>query len=360
MVKSLQIIGSKGPGGAESFYVRLVNALNETGAPVTAVNPPGSAVSEALSPEVPQTHLAMRSVYDLWSRWKIRRLAHQSKSLVVQTWMGRATRLTHITPHQGIVHLARLGGYYNIKGYQHAHAWVANTQGIKNYLIEQGLPEERVFYIGNFAASPQAVDESTLEALRATYGLPTDAYILLAVGRLHTNKAFDTLLKAFAKLNNTYNDRPVHLVLAGDGELRQSLVELTQELGINNRVHFTGWQKNIAALYRLADLFICPSRHEPLGNVILEAWNYQLPVISSSSLGAQELISDDINGMLFPVDDVSALVKAINQFFEMTESEQTALQINGEQTLQSRFSKDYIVSEYLQLYDTLSNASELK
>ena len=87
----------------------------------------------------------MRGIWDLWARGKIAKLVESRRPPIVQTWMGRATRLTHLPARSQSVHVARLGGYYNPKGYRHAHAWVGNTRGICDHLIREGLPANRFF-----------------------------------------------------------------------------------------------------------------------------------------------------------------------------------------------------------------------
>ena len=131
--------------------------------------------------------------------------------------------------------------------------------------------------------------------------------MIAALGRLHPNKAFDTLIRAFAGLDDGT------LWLAGDGPDRQALAALAAELGVAERVRFLGWQEDPQAVIRGADLFVCPSRHEPFGNVIAEAMACGKPVISTSSHGGTELIEDGVNGVLVPVDDAGAMADAMRQ-----------------------------------------------
>ena len=153
----LHVIGGKGLGGAERFFARLVNALARRGQPVAAVTVGGGEIARALDPAVRQYHAPMFATWDLYSRHLIRRAAADFRADVVQTYMGRATRIVHLPPGRLPVHLARLGGYYKLKGYRHAHAWVGNTHGIHAYLTSHGLPAERCLAIGNFVDTPAAL-----------------------------------------------------------------------------------------------------------------------------------------------------------------------------------------------------------
>jgi glycosyltransferase involved in cell wall biosynthesis len=349
-ISSLQVIGSKGPGGAENFYIRFIQALHAAGAPVQALNPPGSPVAQALEGEVTQLHLKMRSVYDFVSRWHIQRIARQQRPDIVQTWMGRATRLTHLHPKHDPLHVARLGGYYNLKGYRHAHAWIGNTRGIADYLVSNGLPAERVFHIGNFVDPALEKDATLIRSTRGELGIPDDALIISAVGRLHPNKAFDTLLHAFTRLPDQIGGRPLHLVIVGDGDLRE---KLQAQAGQNRRVHWAGWQTDTDPYYHMADVFVCPSRHEPLGNVILEAWAHHCPVISTRTDGGLELVEDGVNGLLTEVDAPADMADALRNLLAADASARLALADNGLQTLESKFSREAIINQYLAVYQQL-------
>lgn len=352
MTSSLHIIGSKLSGGAERFFARLVTMLNERGHTAHAVTPPGSLIKPMLGEQVPWTPVAMRGVWDLTSRYAIRRLANALQPDIVQTYMGRATRLTRLQAGRAPVHVARLGGYYDLKGYRHAHAWVGNTRGIRDYLLDNGLPAERVFYIGNFVDSPVQVEPAQLVGLRDTLGIPPDALCLVAVGRLHPNKGYPDLLDAFAGLPHAVAGRPLHLVIVGDGPLRDDLAARTEALMITDRVHYTGWRTDLGPYYALADVFVCPSRHEPLGNVILEAWSYGRAVVATDAAGPAELISPEIDGVLVPCADPEALGGALARLLDDAEL-RARLGEAGRRTVQERHSATAVVGAYLELYDNL-------
>lgn len=354
MYPSLHILGSRQFGGADQFYVRLLGALHEAGQPVVAVNRAGSPVAEALkASSIEQTHLPLANQWDLWSVWRIRELVARRQPCIVQTYMGRATRLTRLPSKTKAVHIARLGGFYKIDGYyRHAHAWVGNTQGICDYLVKSGLPAERVFHIGNFVPEPFVFSSQHLEELRDKHNIPSDALVLFALGRLIGKKGFDDLLHAFAELPAESNGRPLILLIAGDGPSADRLKALSESLGLSSRVRWLGWQRP-DPFYAAADLFICPSRREPLGNVILEAWNYRLPVVSTATDGALELIDAERTGFLAPCGDPSGLAAQIRAVLALSDTERSALGEAGHAFLRSRYSREAVVGAYLELYQRI-------
>lgn len=355
MTRSLHILGSRQGGGAERFFVRLVQGLRAAGHQALCILPP-QAWSRAQLGEHPDTlSVALRGIWDLPSRWRIGRLIAEHRPDIVQTYMGRATRLTHLPRGRLPVHVARLGGYYDLKGYRHAHAWIGNTRGICDYLIGAGLPAGRVFHIGNFVEAQAVVDANELDTVRTRHGIPQDAWLLLAVGRLHPNKGFDDLLAAMDTLPERLGGRPVHLLVAGDGPLREALRRQAAAGRSAARVHWAGWIDRPAAYYQAADLFVCPSRHEPLGNVILEAWAHRRPVVATASAGARELITHERNGLLTPVEQPRALGAALEGALALPEPARMALGENGLNEVRAQYAPEVIIQRYLDLYALLAN-----
>lgn len=352
---SIHVLGGRQFGGADQFYVRLIRGLREAGQGVTAINRAGSPVAEALAHDgVPQVHFPFANSYDAWTAWRLRALVARREPCIVQTYMGRATRLTRLPRHSPSVHVARLGGYYKIDGYyRHAHAWVGNTRGLCDYLVQSGLPADRVFHIGNFVPDPVVASPAQLAGLRAEWQLPEGAWVLFTLGRLIDIKGFDDLLRAVALLPREIDGRPWVLLIAGNGPLQAELKALTAQLKLENQVRWLGWQDPPDACYGLADVFVCPSRKETLGNVILEAWNHGLPVVSTRTPGATELIDDGRTGLLAPIEAPEVLAGRLHDMLSATPSQRTDMGAAGRHHLQANFSQPAIVGAYLSLYDRL-------
>lgn len=352
---SVHILGSREFGGADQFYVRLVGALHAAGQPVLAVNRPGSPVARALAGTgVEQVHVPLANRWDIWSVWRIRRLLEARAPCIVQTYMGRATRLTR-PPAGRCVHIARLGGFYKIDGYyRHANAWVGNTRAICDYMIKEGLPARRVFHIGNFVPDARAYDPVQSLALREGLGIGADAWVLFGLGRLIAKKGFQDLLAALALLPREIAGRPWVMLVAGDGDDAAGLRAQSEALGLVDRVRWLGWQDPPDPWLDLADVVVVPSRHEPLGNVILEAWNYRRPVVSTDSDGARELIRDGETGAMTPCADPAALARSLVGMLEMSDTQRRAMGEAGHRDLQARFGKRAILDAYLELYGRLA------
>jgi glycosyltransferase involved in cell wall biosynthesis len=348
MTNSIHIIGSKASGGAERFYARLANGLSEQSG-VLAINPPRSAVSGLIHPGVPQIHLPMLNNQDLISRFFIRNTALKHSPAIVQSYMGRATHLTHIPRGKGLVHIARLGGYYNLKTYRHAHHLVGNTCGICDYLIQGGFKPDTVHYIGNFVEPIEPPPADELAALREKLNLPSGAFVIGCAARFHENKGLPDLLEAFSKVLKKHPES--RLILVGDGPLAAQIRKNIQTLEIGNAVILPGWC-DPAPYYHLADVLVSPSRHEPQGNTILEAWACGKPLVATQTQGASELVTHGENGLITPLQSPSALADAFEQLMTRPELS-AALAQAGLEKVKTCFSREIIAGEYLNLYERL-------
>lgn len=285
-------------GGAELFFERLCLAMAAAGDTVLPVirREPARAARLAAGGLKP-VELAYGGRLDLLTRPRIAALLRRFAPDLALAWMSRAA--FHAAPGPWPL-VGRLGGYYSLKYYRHCDHLVGNTHGIVDWIAAQGWPRARVHYLPNFVADLACARPAD----RADLGVPEEAPLLLGLGRLHQAKGFDLLIRAMATLPQA------HLVIAGVGPERAALQSLTAQPPVAGRVHLLGWRTDVGALLRAADLFVCSSRHEPLGNIVLEAFSAGTPVLAAASPGPRELIRDGEDGVLVAVEDEAALARA--------------------------------------------------
>ncbi|MSO64391.1 MAG: glycosyltransferase [Alphaproteobacteria bacterium] len=332
-------------GGAEEFFVRLCTALHRAGVAQHVVMRPQAERAAALrAAGLDPKELRFGGRLDLTTRRRFRAEVDAFRPDVVLTWMNRATEYcpSPDATRKRFVHAARLGGYYNLKYYKRCDHLIANTQGIAEYLCVRGWPAERVHYLPNFVRLPAAEPHR-----RDEFDTPDDAPLLLAAGRLHMNKAFDVLLRAMRELPDC------HLWLAGTGPMEATLRRLAAELKVIDRVRFLGWQRDMAALYGAADVFVCPSRQEPLGNVIVEAWSARLPVVAAAAAGPLELIDDGRSGFLVPIDDAGALATGIRKMLDHPDLRRKIAR-GGRAGYEKSFTEEKVVGHYLKFFDQIT------
>lgn len=296
-MKVAQVMAGSPAGGAELFYERLTSALVRSGDDVLSVIRRDAARSRRLrAGGVQPLELAFGGPFDLLTGPRLARALRRHAPRVVVAWMNRAARFT---PRGDWVLAGRLGGFYDLSYYRRCDHLIGNTRGIVSYITGQGWPAARAHYLPNFVPDMAGTSPADLP-------VPAGVPVILALGRLHRNKAFDVLIRAMADLPDA------HAVIAGEGPERPALEALMREVGVADRVHLIGWRDDTAALLAACDVFACPSRHEPLGNVVIEAWSSRRPVVAAASQGPSELIETGRNGLLVPTEDAGALANALS------------------------------------------------
>jgi UDP-glucose:(heptosyl)LPS alpha-1,3-glucosyltransferase len=153
------------------------------------------------------------------------------------------------------------------------------------------------------------------EEVRSGMGLRPEELVLLFVGSDFWRKGLDTLLRAVAKLGESAADLRV-LVVGADPRRRRYEFQAA-ELGLRDRVTFLGMHDAPEKLYAAADLLVLPTRHDPFANVTLEALGAGLPVITSRSNGATEVLPDGAGLAVLPdAEDDAALAECIRSMLE--------------------------------------------
>jgi glycosyltransferase involved in cell wall biosynthesis len=161
------------------------------------------------------------------------------------------------------------------------------------------------------------------QELRAELNLDPDRPVILFASKLQSRKHADHLLDAYrAFIANRDPRETPYLIIVGDGEQRATLEACTCDLNLDD-VRFAGFrnQSVLPRFFQLADVFVLPSRHEPWGLIVNEAMAAGCPVIVSTDVGSHaDLITDGVEGCVFPVGDIPALTHALRRVFATSES----------------------------------------
>jgi glycosyltransferase involved in cell wall biosynthesis len=334
-VRVLQVMASGLHGGAELFYEDLVPALARAGldqAGVIRPYPTRAAKLEAAGCRAAM--LRFGGPFDLMTTFRLTKIARAEKPDLVMGWMNRACR---ILPKGPWANVGRLGGYYDLKYYGRCGQLICNTPDICDYVVREGRAARSVHYIPNFCPVREepAVDRDVLGG--------ADAKVLLILARLQPAKGIDVALRALPDIKDTV------LWIAGDGPEEQRLKRLAEDLKLGSRVRFLGWRDDRSALLKAADVCLVPSRYEPFGNVVLNAWSHEIPLVAAASQGPGYLIRDGEDGVLVPVDDPAALAAAVNTLLDDRRLARRMVARGLERTA-AEFSESAVVARYLEVY----------
>ena len=174
---------------------------------------------------------------------------------------------------------------------------------------------ERVYVVPNFLNTLVSQGEDRLGA-SAWRRLPTPPEgRVVAVARLTTQKAFDILLPAFARATSSRSGWG--LMVLGDGPLRADLEDLARSLGVADRVWFAGWVDDPTPTVRDSTIFAFSSRAEGFPNALLEGMACGVATIANDApTGPSDIVTDGVNGLLVPVDDVDAMARALGRLMD--------------------------------------------
>ena len=357
-MKILQVIPYFCFGGAETMCENLTYALKQKGHAVTVVslyNEHTSISDRMEAAGVRILYLDKKLGLDISMVPKLRRIIRREKPDVVHT---------HLDVIKYAVPAARLAG---VKACVHTVHSVAykEAEGTAQKIIN------KTFYKLGWSV-PVALSPEVQDTIASFYGMDAkkipviyngidlsicmpkkeygsgDTVKLVHVGRFDVPKNHAGLLKAFQKLHGTYPQ--CRLVLVGDGDLREDMEKLAQELEISDVVHFAGMQSNVHPYLQDADIFVLPSSYEGIPMTIIEAMGTGLPIVATAVGGVPDMLKDEESGLLVPCEP-DAVCDACARLVEDRQLRQRLGQAALQDSL--RFSAEHMAEQYIQEYQRL-------
>jgi glycosyltransferase involved in cell wall biosynthesis len=178
------------------------------------------------------------------------------------------------------------------------------------------IPINQLRTIPNGVDTRSFVPADGNERLRNELAIPKGALVIGSVGRLSKVKRFDHLITALGQLMvNEDPDRPIYLLLCGDGPEEMSLREQGARVGVLERCRLMPWSRQPADVYRTLDVFLLPSQSEGLSMSLLEAMACGTAPIVTDVGANREVLGAEAASQVVPADDVDALTSAIARFF---------------------------------------------
>jgi len=244
-------------------------------------------------------------------------IAHRNKPTYLALM---ATKLPVISIHHAFNDFNRLGRRVMAKFFRERLTLLAVSNAVRDQIRHcfPLWPDSKIFTLYN-RVNAETLRNNLLsqEEARRTLNLAQDAYIIGNVGRLHPDKDQKTLIEGFAKALKKLPERS-YLCILGKGKSEKVLRHLATELGITDKVIFTGQIQNAKSLFRAFDLFVLSSNQEPFGMVLLEAMVADVPIISTNCGGAVEVV--DGAGHLFDFGNAAQLSELIMKDYQLRTS----------------------------------------
>lgn len=233
--------------------------------------------------------------------------------------------------------------------YHAAQRIIAVSRFVADRVIASGIAAERVDIIHDGTEVPPLPSAQARRQARQRWNIGENEKLLGCVGYLVAQKQHDILVRALAMLSKQFPE--CRLLVAGDGPGRESLKQLTRELGVDSAVQFAGFVEDVGQVYAALDVFAFPSREEGLGSALLGAMACGLPVVATASGGVPEIV-DERNGLLVAGFRAEGFAAALVRLLSDADLAKR-LGMAGRESILQRFTADAMVAKTLRLYDKL-------
>jgi L-malate glycosyltransferase len=365
VVRILHISSARALGGGERHLSDLVNALAVRGHEVHVALAPHSPLRAELAalPEDRLVALPLRNALDVRSAHALARLVRRREIEIVHAHMARdyplasyaakrSTRARLIITRHVLFPLNRLHSWT----LSHVSRVIAVSRSVARSLEAQRIfPSGKISVItngidmGRFDAAARGFDR---EALRRRLGISAERLLVGTIGEIKRLKGQEEFLRAAHLLAQRFP--AADFVIAGEdfspkGEHRARVEGLIAELGLQSRVHLTGWLEDVVPLLDALDVFVSASHTESFGLAIVEAMASGTPVVATATEGARETIEDGVSGLLVPVGDAEALAEAVARMLSDTR-ERERIGARARLLARERFSHERMVAATENLY----------
>jgi len=322
-MRQLRIVHSEAAtsfGGQEGRIFKEMTAMRARGHHVEAICQPRAMLVERLTDAGFTVHTVDMDgpVNYLKGVAAVRRILKEGRFDVLNTHSRRDTVIAAMAGRlAGTPLIVRTRHLSNKVGSMWSYTWLPHrvttvSDHVRHYLIERGVPANRVATVYSPIVLPAPVEHSTL---RDELGLADDDIVVGCVAVMRATKGHKDLIDAMVPLMTS---RPkLHLVFVGGGS---PVFEQTQDyvatLGLQNRIHLMGMRRDVPNLLAGFDIFALATQQEASGTVYVEAQASGLPVIGTNVGGVSEMFRDGETGMLVPPKNPQALTDALQRLID--------------------------------------------
>lgn len=311
----LHVIPSLSRGGIVTQVLQLTTNLppGEFTQNVVSLDRNRESIGDFQARGVEPVVLGQRSPFDPVALWKFQRLVSQSRPQIIHAWSPAAQWTAAVAgivsgPKAMVVSERKVRTASNNRR-SPATSWlarntarlIANAEAVRSNCIARGIEPDKISMIVPGVAFPQAASSRTTPGIKAELNLPETAKVIVCIGSLSVEKRLKELIWGTDQLHAVGIE--AHLLLVGEGALKEQLERYARLNHIRHRVHFLGPRSDVQNVLSQSDVLWHAGASEGQSSAILEAMSAGLPVVAAESCGACELVVPGQTGFLVPLGE---------------------------------------------------------
>lgn len=367
----LHLIDSAGMYGAEKVILNLLDELKNSEFPgilgcireIEAEIPQIAKEADKLG--IPVQYFTMKRGLNLFGLKQIRKFINDNNIHIVHSHGYKPNIFLSLISHKKFKTIATVHGwakdtagvrgkiyeFFDSKALKRFDSVVAVSKAVVDDLMKRGARKEKIDLIYNGIKVNNNPNSFNIPKIRQRYGLPKDAFVIGAVGRLAKAKGHEYLIEAMPSILNEIKN--CYLVIAGEGPLKEDLMFLIKKKNLLNKVKLIGYTENIGEFLAMIDLFVMPSLSEGLPIALLEAMANEKPVVASNVGGIPEVITSKDAGILIQPSDSFTISETIKKLYHDKDkiSRMAAL---GKKIVEDNFSSVSMAEKYIRIYSKLT------
>ncbi len=359
-MRVLQVSSARAFGGGERHLCDLARGLHERGHEVLAALREGSTLRARLSflPEQNVYTMPLRNSLDLGSAWKLVRAAREKKVDIIHAHVARDYAPTafaaRLAPASRLV-VTRHVLFPLSRAHRFALSNVSRVIAVSEP-VAHALRSQKIFDEDKIRVVQNGVDIARFERARAeaepdTHDRPFRVGI---IGELSVIKGQEEFVRAAALIRKDFGERVEFLIVGEDNsrgrEYRARIERRVNELNLANNVRLLGRVEDVSSIIVKLDVLVSASYSESFGMAMAEALVCGVPVVATATGGAQSLIEDGVNGLLFPRGDVRAMAAAVSSLLA-DEERRLTLAVQAQRSVRERFSLGRMVEATERVYE---------
>lgn len=352
-LKVLHLLNYIGKGGSEAYINNLAIAMNNKGIEnYLLYNIDGGGLATMKENGIKTTQLKMNSILDIKSSKFIKKFVKENNIDVVHTHFLRENAIAFLSQKLGmkvpiintrhmITKLSKSQIFINKIVFTSNRKVIAVSKMVKEQLIKQGVNSDKIVVI-----SPPLKEKISLNAIDK----PEDEIWILSVGRLSSEKGCMFFLETLKDIFSENIFPTLKIKIIGSGPLEEDMKKFLENNALNDKVEMLGYIENPFAKYKNADIYVNHSAEESFGMSIVEAVQYEIPIVAPRESGITDYFNEENNScLMYNYGDKDEFIKVLKEMIKDSKLRLT-IKENSKKVFENDFSQTKIVKKIEEIY----------